>query len=271
MGCRLLYLGVFRPLRAMAILSATLLPLLGFSLEATAASLPDVVDKIRDSIVGVGTAYPPRQPNMRGKPSSLRGTGFVVGNGLQVITNAHVIPTKLDAEHNEMLTVFSGSGDRVTAHPARVVRTDESHDLALLEINAPALPVMTLANSESVREGQSVAFSGFPIGAVLGLYPVTHRGMVSAITPIARPADTSRDITAAQLARMRNRFNVFQLDATAYPGNSGSPVYNPRTGRVIGVLNSVFVKESRESILERPSGIAYAIPSSHVIDLMQGL
>ncbi len=38
-----------------------------------------------------------------------------------------------------------------------------------------------------LREGQVVAFIGFPIGGVLGLSPVTHRGIISAVTPIALP------------------------------------------------------------------------------------
>ena len=59
---------------------------------------------------------------------------------------------------------------------------------------------------------------------------------------------------------MRDPFDVLQLDATAYPGNSGSPVYDPATGHVLGVLNSVLVKDSKESALERPTGISYAIP-----------
>jgi len=70
---------------------------------------------------------------------------------------------------------------------------------------------------------------------------------------------------------MRNPFNVFQLDAIAYPGNSGSPVYRESDGEVIGVLNSVFVKESREAILERPSGISYAIPITWLKALLDGI
>jgi S1-C subfamily serine protease len=54
------------------------------------------------------------------------------------------------------------------------------------------------------------------------------------------------------------------LDATAYPGNSGSPLYIPETGEVVGVINKVFVKESREAVLEKPSGITYAIPVRYV-------
>jgi len=151
-----------------------------------------------------------------------------------------------------------------------VVATDREHDLAILAIRGAALPVLSLGDSATVREGQEIAFTGFPIGAVLGLYPVTHRGIVSSITPIARPVENSRNLNAAQLRHLRNsRFDTFQLDATAYPGNSGSPVYEATTGRVIGVLNSVFVKESKESVLERPSGISYAIPVLHVNALLK--
>jgi len=247
------------------------LVLWGLMLPALGASLPDVIDRVRPSIVGVGTAYPPRQPNRKGDAVSYRGTGFVVGNGLLVVTNAHVLPDKLDAGNNQSLAVFSGRGAKATAHIATVVATDEQHDLALLAIQGEPLPALVLGDSSTVREGQEVAFTGFPIGMVLGLYPVTHRGIVAAITPIARPVENSRSLNAAQIANLRNsQFDAFQLDAIAYPGNSGSPVFDPVTGRVIGVINSVFVKERKESVLERPSGISYAIPGSYVKALLKG-
>jgi S1-C subfamily serine protease len=53
---------------------------------------------------------------------------------------------------------------------------------------------------------------------------------------------------------------VMQLDATAYPGNSGSPLYDPMTGEVVGVVNSVIVKSLRESPVSHPSGITFALP-----------
>ena len=62
---------------------------------------------------------------------------------------------------------------------------------------------------------------------------------------------------------------MFQLDATAYPGNSGSPVYDPATGEVIGVVNMVFVKGTKEAALAQPSGITYAIPSRYLIELLK--
>ena len=252
----------------------TLLPilLLAFLLPAPAAladSLADIIERVRPAIVGIGTSYPPRQPIGDRRPDVLRGTGFVVADGHLVVTNYHVLPELLDYENQQRLAVFAGRGRDARVFLAEVVAEDPMHDLALLRISGDPLPTLVLGDASGVREGDPVAFTGFPIGAVLGLYPVTHRGMVSSITPVARTADGARDLTALQLQRMRNPFDVFQLDAIAYPGNSGSPVYDPATGRVLGVVNSVFVKESRESILERPSGISYAIPVTWVRALLE--
>ncbi|MDD3381539.1 MAG: serine protease, partial [Rugosibacter sp.] len=56
--------------------------------------------------------------------------------------------------------------------------------------------------------------------------------------------------------------------ATAYPGNSGGPLFDPDTGEVIGILNMVFVKSTKESALEKPSGISYAIPARYLDELL---
>ena len=234
------------------------------------AGLPDTVDKIRPSIVAVGTVKPAKRANAAGPALNYLGTGFVVGNGRQVITNFHVIPEKLDAEAMEALAVFVGRGGSGEARQARVVRSDPDHDVALLEIGGAALPALQLAESGTVREGEEIAFTGYPIGPVLGLYPATHRGIVSAVTPIVIPAMSSRTLTAEQVRRIRSPFDVYQLDATAYPGNSGSPVYNPQTGRVVGVINSVLVKKTKEAALTDPSGITYAIPVRYVRALLDG-
>ena len=67
---------------------------------------------------------------------------------------------------------------------------------------------------------------------------------------------------------MTGSFPVLQLDATAYPGNSGSPVYDPESGDVLGIINMVFVKGTKEAALTQPSGITYAIPASHLQALL---
>ncbi|MGR9093416.1 MAG: S1 family peptidase [Gammaproteobacteria bacterium] len=237
--------------------------MLAVSRSVDSSELPDLIDQIRPSIVGIGT-----QQKLRRPPNNLSGTGFVVGNGNFVITNAHVTSSELDTDRRERRVVFVGRGKKPSVREARVVRIDDFHDLALLQFDGPPVAALRLGDSATVREGQSILFTGFPIGAVLGLYPVTHQGIVSAISPSAIPQHSIKDATAKQLRSLREPFDVLQLDATAYPGNSGSPVIDRSTGLVIGVINSVLVKSSKENVLKDPSAISYAIPVKHATALI---
>ena len=229
---------------------------------AGAASLPDTIDAIRPSIVAVGTVIPTRRP-----PGMFLATGFVVGDGRHVITNAHAIPDELDFQRQEFLAVLVHGEMKVLR--VELLSKDLEHDVALLKIVKGRLPAMSLNDKHEVREGELYAFTGFPIGEVLGLKPVTHRGIVSSITPIATPQLSSGTLDVNLIKKLRSPYEVFQLDATAYPGNSGSPLYHPGTGRVVGVVNRVFVKETKENVLEKPSGITYAIPAIYARELLQ--
>jgi serine protease Do len=237
---------------------------------AARADLPAVIERVAPSVVGIGTAFPPRVPT-GGKPTRrLLGSGFAVNTGDRhyVVTNAHVIPDDLDTVNLEQLVVFTGRGTLASQRVATVVARDEEHDLALLRYQGTPLPALSLAADTMIRAGEVVAFTGFPIGAVLGLYPATHSGIVAAITPAARVADRGAQLTPQQMRRLRRPYDVYQLDAIAYPGNSGSAVYSAETGEVIGVVNSVFIKETRENLLARPSGITFAIPVRHLRALL---
>jgi serine protease Do len=137
------------------------------------------------------------------------------------------------------------------------------------KLPAPPLPALKIKSAAEIREGQSVAFTGFPIGGSLGFSPVTHRGIISSVTPIALPAANSAQLKEKPIRRLRSgSFSIYQLDATAYPGNSGGPLFDADSGEVIGILNMVFVKGTKESALEKPSGISYAIPASFLLDLI---
>lgn len=231
-----------------------------------AGGLVSTIEAVRPGIVAIGSV----KKRLKKVSSNFSGTGFVVGDGTQVVTNYHVYRALRDEKKSGELTVFSGRGDEGLAHKAVLEQADPDHDLVLLRLRDARLQPLRLGSDDLLREGEDVAYTGFPIGAVLGLYPVTHRGMISAVTPIVIPADSSRRLTAEQILRIRKqRFLVYQLDGTAYPGNSGSPVYSPETGEVIAVINSVFVKGSKESTLKDPSGISYAIPVEHVRELLR--
>lgn len=231
------------------------------------ADLAETVARVKLSIVGIGTVIPARAP-----ARSLFGTGFVVGDGRIVVTNVHVLPATLDAAQQEKLVIIAGTADHPQVREAKPIALDAEHDVALLRIAGNALPALSLGDSDTLREGASVAFTGFPLGLVLGLHPATHRGIVSAITPFVTPAISPRQLDARTVRRMAGPpFQVFQLDAIAYPGNSGSPIYDPESGLVYGVLNSVFVKESKENLLKQPSGISYAIPAKFIIELLESV
>jgi serine protease Do len=235
----------------------------------SASDFPGIVKSIKPSIVAIATFQKTRAPAV-----SFSGTGFVVGDGLTIITNAHVVNSslKISAENTiePSLGILVAKGEGTEFRSATIIAVDEEHDLARLRISGSPLPALELGDAASVVEGQAVAFTGFPLAISLGFHRATHKGLVAAITPIVKPGLDSRRLDPKVVAQLRRApYSVFQLDATAYPGNSGSPVYDTETGRVIGVINMVFVKGLKETAITNPSGITYAIPVNFVQELLQ--
>lgn len=70
-----------------------------------------------------------------------------------------------------------------------------------------------------MASAELVGFTGFPIGGALGFSPVTHRGMVSSITPIALPAANARQVNE-KLVR-RNRPVITAYRSTEESGRRG--------------------------------------------------
>ena len=224
------------------------------------APLAQTIARIKPSIVGVGSLQKTRTP-----PMNFIGTGFVTGDGLSVLTCAHVIQKLLDANPNEVIGILTGQGDVTQFRPAKVQALDTEHDLALLRLVGAPLPALALGDAATVREGQAMAFTGFPLGTLLGLRHVTHRATVSSLTPVVMPSENAQRLDVRRLAQLQKApYTVFQLDATAYPGSSGSPLFDPETGLVYGIVNMVYVKGLKEAAISAPSGITYAIPGSHM-------
>lgn len=223
------------------------------------------IAQVKSAVVAIASYHKTRVPAFE-----FIGSGFVIEDGLTVITNAHVVETVGIANTEEVLGVITGSGETPDFREAKLINSDAEHDLAQLKISGTPLPVLKIGNSGTVHEGQSLLFTGFPLGMALGFHHVTHQAMVSAITPVAIPARQARGLNARIIKRLRETpYYVFQLDGTAYPGNSGSPLYDPENGEVFGVVNNVFVKGTKESALSRPSGITYAIPARFILELIE--
>ena len=234
------------------------------ALPLQAAELAALVATSKPSVLPVGTYSATDSPRF-----GFRGTGFVIGDGTLVATNFHVLAAGADADSGPRTVVMVGRSES-SLRRAKVVATDRFRDLALLQIEGPPLPALALAEAGSAREGQAVVLMGYPIGGVLGFALVTHRGIVSSITSAALPANSASQLDPRAINQLRSgTFEMLQLDATAYPGSSGGPLFDAATGRVIGVVSMGLLKGARESALTNPTGITYAVPVQFVHELLR--
>ena len=141
-------------------------------------------------------------------PQEGQGSGFILDKAGHVLTNFHVIA---DANRIEVKT-----SDKRT-YKATIVGQDRTHDLALLQINAPNLQPVTLSDSSDLAVGQKV----YAIGNPFGLNGTMTRGIISSIRSIKGPEGSPIE-------------DAIQTDAAINPGNSGGPLLNSR-GEVIGI------------------------------------
>src|ERR1700678_3070479 len=162
-------------------------------------------------------------------PQQGQGSGFVLDRAGHVLTNYHVV-----AEANRGIEVQLSNKHK---YSATVVGSDKTHDLALLQINAPNLQPVTLADSTDLAVGQKV----YAIGNPFGLSGTMTRGIISSI----------RSIRGGEGAPIED---AIQTDAAINPGNSGGPLLNSH-GEVIGINTMIASNGAEQS-----SGIGFAIP-----------
>ncbi|MGD0891709.1 MAG: trypsin-like peptidase domain-containing protein [Terracidiphilus sp.] len=165
-------------------------------------------------------------------PQEGQGSGFVLDKAGHVLTNYHVIEGA-----NRGIEVTLSNKRR---YPAKIVGSDKVHDLALLQISAPDLQPVTLADSSGLSVGQKV----YAIGNPFGLAGTMTRGIISSI----RTLPASRESEAGSIE------DAIQTDAAINPGNSGGPLLNSR-GEVIGINTMIASNGANQS-----SGIGFAIP-----------
>jgi putative serine protease PepD len=168
------------------------------------------------------------------RQQSAEGSGFVYDTNGHVITNQHVV----DGATSVQVTFWNGK-----TYNARVVGTDPSTDLAVLDVDAPSsdLYPLTLGDSGKVQVGDNVV----AIGAPFGLAETVTAGIVSAL---------HRQMTSP------NNFTIddsIQTDAAINHGNSGGPLLDAQ-GHVIGVNAQI------ESDSGGNDGVGFAIPSNTV-------
>jgi 2-alkenal reductase len=140
------------------------------------------------------------------------GSGFIVDESGDVITNAHVV-----AGADELSAVLSDGSQA----PVKVVGSDDLLDVAVLKLDLPAgesVPgIVKFGDSSSLRAGDQIV----AIGNALGSFPNTvSEGTVNATD---RSFPTEGGLT-----------DWIQHDAEIWHGNSGGPLLNLR-GEVVGI------------------------------------
>jgi len=172
-------------------------------------------------------------PEYRQRVDRSLGSGVILDEAGHIATNHHVIK---DAEQIEVQL----SDGRVA--PAKLVGSDPDTDLALLKIELPRLPVMSLGHSDELRVGDVV----LAIGNSLGFGQTVTQGIVSA---------TGR--SALGLATFEN---FIQTDAAINQGNSGGALVTAN-GELVGINTAVLRGEVGIE------GVGFAIP----VNLVRGV
>ena len=168
--------------------------------------------------------------NQNSQPKTGLGSGVIVNQRGNIITNHHVI------EGADKIEVALSDGRKATAI---VIGNDPDTDLAVLQIKLKKLNNIILGDSKSAFVGDTVLAIGNPFG----VGQTATQGIISA------------------LGRNKLNINTFenfiQTDAAINPGNSGGALVNAK-GELIGI-NTAIYSQSGGSV-----GIGFAIPTSTV-------
>ena len=206
-------------------------------------ALPDLFSKVQKSVVQV------TERDNSNELGSRLGSGFVYDKDGHVITNYHVVTPGTNNNNELQVTFIDGN-----SYPADLVGVDQFADLAVIKvknISSDKLAPLPLANSSSLRIGDSVVAIGNPFG----LSGSMTQGIVSGLGRLL-PSNENQD----NLAGAGSSFsipNIIQTDAAINPGNSGGPLIDTQ-GRVVGINTAIF---SNTGVY---SGVGFAIPSDTI-------
>ena len=146
------------------------------------------------------------------------GSAFIISRDGLALTNHHV------ADGQDALTALFADGRE---RPARVVRTNEEADIALIEIACEEDCWTVSLDDEDPEVGSDVFVIGTPVTESLS-HTMTQ-GIVSGL-------------------RLSSGVTLIQTDAAVNPGSSGGPMADATSGRVIGVVTSKLIDEQIEGI-----------------------
>lgn len=194
-------------------------------------SLSQKIKKVRSSIVAIGIKL--------GDKVSILGSGFAVSDDGKILSAAHVF-NQVSQEQIQNLAAMAmveqqeNGLERYTWLPISLIKKDEVNDLVLFQAadyKIALLKKLELGDSDKIEVGDDVYFIGFPYAAQLindgfGITLVVNKAIISNIKRDGKDPAHKR--------------NFIILDAISNPGNSGCPLINLETNKVIGVMTISF-------------------------------
>jgi len=184
-------------------------------LDAYSQTVVQVAKDSSDAVVQIKVQKAPQVRSRNRRSSSGAGSGFIISSDGFIVTNSHVVSGARKIEVN----LQDGR-----QFQAKLVGDDPATDIALIQIDAQHLSILSFGNSEALQVGQMAIAIGNPYGFQYSL----TAGVVSALGRTLR-SESGRLID-----------DVIQTDAALNPGNSGGPLVNSR-GEVIGVNTAVIL------------------------------
>ncbi|WP_261841777.1 S1C family serine protease [Aliamphritea ceti] len=173
----------------------------------------------------------------RDKVHTSLGSGVILTHDGYIATNNHVI-----ANADEITVALKDGREAL----AQVIGRDPDTDLAVLKIDLPELPIITISTSNNLRVGDVTLAIGNPFGVgqtvTMGIISATGRNQVG----------------------LNTYENFIQTDAAINPGNSGGALIDPY-GNLIGINTAIFSRSGGSL------GIGFAIPSNQAIVVMKDL
>jgi len=185
--------------------------------------------------------------NTRIGTSSAAGTGMIISSSGEILTNNHVVTGSTSIK-----VTVQGRSQTYSAH---VVGVDISQDVAVIQIdqNVSGLPTVTLANSSSLKVGDTVVAVGNALGQ--GGTPHATQGQIT---------DLDQTITASTGGNSSETLNgMIQSDALIYEGDSGGALVNT-AGQVVGMITAGQAQGFRSAA----SDVGFAIPSNTALDIV---
>lgn len=188
----------------------------------------------------------PRQPGIPGAPgvpgaprefeSRSLGSGFIISADGFILTNAHVVESA-----DEILVRLTDKRE----YKAKVIGADKRTDIALIKIEASALPVVRVGDPNFLKVGEWVV----AIGSPFGFDSSVTAGIVSA---------------KGRSLPQENFVPFIQTDVAINPGNSGGPLFNMK-GEVVGINSQIYSRTGGSM------GISFAIPIDVAMDIQNQL